>query len=248
MKLQLIRNATVRLNYAGIDILIDPCLGPKGSLPSFAGVEPNPTVDLPVSVASVLTNVQLMLISHLHPDHFDATALEEIRKDTAILCQPSDLEALRTQGFVNAELLMANHIFDGLSVEGTPAQHGTGAILEQMGAVTGFLLRAQGEPTIYFASDTVSTPAVRSVLEKVKPDVVVTHSGGAMLGGTLLIMDDEQTLSLLALAPTARFIAIHMDSLDHCTVSRQKMRSSAEAIGISRDRLLIPLDGELISF
>ncbi|MHC2572396.1 hypothetical protein [Rhizobium leguminosarum] len=57
MKLQLIRNATLKLDYAGRTVLIDPYFAPKHSQPSFAGRSPNPLVELPVSIDRILDGV-----------------------------------------------------------------------------------------------------------------------------------------------------------------------------------------------
>ena len=99
MKLQLIRNATLRLEYAGTTILIDPLLGSKHSYPSYVGIEDNPTVELSIPASEVLMGVDLMLISHLHGDHFDATAQDIIDKSMHIFCQPGDKETIDTYGF-----------------------------------------------------------------------------------------------------------------------------------------------------
>jgi len=47
MKIQLIRNATMKLTYAGKTILTDPMLSAKNAYDPFAGVARNPTVELP---------------------------------------------------------------------------------------------------------------------------------------------------------------------------------------------------------
>jgi hypothetical protein len=115
-----------------------------------------------------------------------------------------------------------------------------------MGAVMGFVLRAQGEPTVYWVGDTVLTDDILNVISNEKPDVIVVHSGGAMLGGTLLIMDDAQTIEVAQKSGTATIVAVHMEALDHCTVTRSKLRSAADAVGIPNTQLLIPADGERI--
>ena len=66
MKLQLIRNATMRLEYAGQMLLLDPFFAPKHSLPSFAGVSPNPTVELPMPIQDIIKDIDACLVSHLH--------------------------------------------------------------------------------------------------------------------------------------------------------------------------------------
>jgi hypothetical protein len=41
-------------------------------------------------------------------------------------------------------------------------------------------------------------------------------------------------------------IAVHLESLDHGTVTRADLRTAAAAQGISNDRLRIPADGETV--
>jgi len=43
-------------------------------------------------------------------------------------------------------------------------------------------------------------------------------------------------------------IATHMEALDHATISRAELRAAAVAAGIPATRLLIPADGEVLSF
>ncbi|MFT4111148.1 MBL fold metallo-hydrolase [Silvibacterium sp.] len=247
MELQLLRNATLRLKYAGLNILVDPCLGAKGSSPSIAGVAPNPIVELPISVEAALDGIDLVVISHLHRDHFDPAAAAALPKSIPVLCQSSDVEALVKQGFTHVRALTEREGIQRMTIAPTPGQHGTGEILAKMGQVIGFTLEAAGEPTLYWAGDTVLTEGVLHIIDTVKPDVIITHSGGATLSDTLLIMDDAQTLQMCEHAGDARVIAVHLEALDHCTVSRHNLRAAAELKGISAERLLIPADGELLT-
>ncbi len=50
-----------------------------------------------------------------------------------------------------------------------------------MGAVSGFVLAAAGEPTLYIAGDTIWCEEVRTALEQHQPDVVVVNAGAAQL-------------------------------------------------------------------
>jgi L-ascorbate metabolism protein UlaG (beta-lactamase superfamily) len=80
MNIHLIRNATLRLEVPGRTLLIDPYFAPKHSLPSFAGVSPNPTVALPVPIQTITKNIDACLVSHLHSDHFDKVAWTNLPK------------------------------------------------------------------------------------------------------------------------------------------------------------------------
>src|SRR6202012_1637916 len=94
MQLQLLRNATLRLNYAGRTILVDPCLGAKGSLPTVAGIEANPTVDLPVTAEGFLKWIELTVISHLPPDPVEPGAILPLPKTMPILCHPAHIKEI----------------------------------------------------------------------------------------------------------------------------------------------------------
>lgn len=247
MKLRLIRNATLRLSYAGHELLIDPMLSPRHALPSFAGREQNPTAELPVPPQEVLGGVDLTVVSHLHPDHFDPPAQELLPKSGPLLCQPGDGETLRGLGFESVTELGDSLEWRGVHFERTPGEHGSGELLAQMGPAMGFFMRAPGEPSVYWLGDTVLIPAVLETLRRLQPDVIVAHSGGAVLGDTLLILDDRQTVQICEAAPGATVVAVHLESLDHCGVSRQALRESAERAGISPERLRIPADGEELS-
>jgi L-ascorbate metabolism protein UlaG (beta-lactamase superfamily) len=246
MQLQLLRNATLRLNYAGRTILVDPCLGAKGSLPTVAGIQANPTVDLPVTVEKLLQGVELTVISHLHPDHFDPAGISHLPKTMPILCHPAHLKEIEEHGFTAARTLTEEVVEGALTIAPTTGQHGTGEILAKMGTVMGFILKAENEPTVYWAGDTVLTPEVIAIVRKNRPDVIVTHSGAATLANTLLLMDDAQTIELYRHAGEAIFIAVHMEAFDHCAVTRDRLRATANLAGIPSHRLLIPADGEQI--
>ena len=248
MQLQLIRNATLRLTYGGQLWLIDPYLAPRHSRPSYTGKSPNPLVELPCSIEDVLAGVEVVVVSHLHSDHFDPVAHDRVRKDLPLFCQPGDEPTIVSKGFEDVRPVVDRAEWNGVSLTRTPGQHGSGAVLADMGRTSGFVFRAEGEPTLYWAGDTILTDDVLGVIASVRPDVIVTHSSGAVWGpGTLIVMDAEQTVAVCEAAPTAVVVAVHLDSLDHGTVSRADLRAYGERQGIGPDRLRIPADGETLS-
>jgi L-ascorbate metabolism protein UlaG (beta-lactamase superfamily) len=247
MKFQLIRNATIRLEYAGITILIDPMLGSKHSFGSFGGIEDNPTIDLPVPASEVLEDVDLVLISHLHEDHFDAKAQEMVNKSLPILCQPGDRGKIETYGFTNVLELESETRWRDINISRTDGQHGTGQWAERLNPVSGFVFRYPGEPSVYWIGDSVWCEEVEHALDKYQPDVIVTHSGGAELRDSgPIIMDAAQTIAVCKTLPSAVVIATHMEALDHCKTERRALQSAAAEAGIDLNRLLIPDDGELV--
>ncbi|MFZ5677587.1 MAG: MBL fold metallo-hydrolase [Pseudomonadota bacterium] len=248
MKLRLFRNATLKLDYAGRTVLIDPYLAPKHSLPSFTGRSPNPMVDLPAPIEEVLAGVELVVVSHLHTDHFDGVAKERVPKDLPLICRPGDETNILEAGFTDVRPLLDVFDWNGLVFTRREGSHGLGPVVEKMGPVMGFTLAAQGEPKIYWAGDTVLYPPVTRTIAATKPDIIVTHSCGAKWDGDLIVMDAEQTLATVELASQATIVATHMEALDHATTTRADLRAAAQARGIGAGRLRIPDDGETLEF
>lgn len=245
MNLHLIRSATMRITYGGLTFLTDPYLSPKNGMPSYTGASLNPLVDLPCPPEDVVAGVDVAVISHLHSDHFDPTARRLLPRDLMIFCQPEDVAALEADGFRHVVPVANTRSHAGIILTRIPGQHGSGDVLDEMGPASGFILRAAGEPTVYWIGDTVWCPVVAETLNAVRPDVIITHSGGAVWGDHVpIIMDVAQTVAVCRAAPQATVVAVHMEALDHQTVTRAALRAHADACGISRDHLRIPADGE----
>ncbi|MEG3657708.1 MBL fold metallo-hydrolase [Arenibacter palladensis] len=250
MDLLLIRNATIKLTYAGKVFLIDPYLGKKFSQPSFAGFSKNPMVDLPISIQEILSGVDMVLVSHCHPDHFDRTAEVTIAKDTPIGCQPEELNILISMGFTKVRAMESQFTFGDISLTRTIGQHGHGDRLTMMGTVSGFIFQHKSEPTLYWLGDTVLNDSIKENIINFNPNILVTHSCGALWSKNefSVIMDEKQTVEVCALAPKAKIIATHMETLDLATITRKELRVYANNYGISDSQLLIPLDGEKLTF
>jgi len=245
MKIQLVRNATMRISYAGQLFLTDPYLAAKHTRPSYAGKSLNPTVDLPFPSEKVLDRIDWVLLSHLHSDHFGPTAQELLPCEIPILCQPSDQEALSSKGFTNTIPVDGELVHHGITIQRIPCQHGSGVVLDEMGEASGYVFHAPGEPSVFWAGDTVLTENLAILVRKKQPEVIITHSCGAVWGdGVLIVMDAAQTISVCQSAPVSIVVAVHMEAVDHATVTRKELRAMAEMNGISSNRLIIPLDGE----
>lgn len=248
MKIQLIRNATLKLDISGRTILIDPYFAPKYSLESFAGKSPNPLVDLPVDTDSILSGVELVVVSHLHSDHFDDEAKRLVPKHLPLICQPGDEEEIRAAGFENVTPLTDAIDWNGIRLVRQEGSHGIGPVVDDMGPVMGVTIEAAGEPSLYWAGDTVFYPVVENILRRTRPDIAIVHACGALWDGDLIVMDAAQTVAVCETVPNAIVVATHMEALDHATVTRVDLQAHADAAGISRDRLRIPDDGETLDF
>ena len=249
MQIQLIRNATLRISYGDHMFITDPYLAPKHSEEPLVGKSRNPIVELPFPPEDVLADVEMALISHLHPDHFDSLAQQLLPKHIQINCQPGDEEQIREAGFSDVTPIDVSVNWHGVRIIRTSGQHGNEVWAAQMGSVSGFIFRAANEPTIYWAGDTIWCEAVREVILETEPDIIITHSSGASFeAGAPIIMDGHQTIEVCRAAPRSTVIAVHMETFDFDTISRKDLRSLSKVEGIEAGQLLVPADGETLAF
>ena len=209
-----------------------------------------PLVELPLSAPeldALLASVDAALITHTHRDHWDQAAAAMLRRDLPLFCQPPDLAALQGAGFGAVTAVEGRAEWQGVTIDRTGGRHGTGEIGERMGPVSGFVLRAAGEPALYIAGDTIWCPEVAAALEAHRPDAVVVNAGAAQfLVGDPITMTAGDVLEVCRAAPAARVIAVHMEVVNHCRLSRAELRAAADAAGVG-DRLSTPADGKALA-
>src|SRR5699024_12830564 len=97
--------STQLISYAGKKFLVDPMLAKKEAYPGFEGTARSdiriPMTELPFDL-DVLLDVDAIIVTHTHPDHWDEAAVAHIPKDKLIYVQNEhDEKILRSQGFSN---------------------------------------------------------------------------------------------------------------------------------------------------
>jgi L-ascorbate metabolism protein UlaG (beta-lactamase superfamily) len=252
MQLQLIRHATQILTYAGRRFLIDPMLVFPGVFPSLTlgrSYARNPLAPLPCEPAS-LADVDAVLLTHTHFDHWDQAARKVLPKQLPVLCQYADAKKIKSQGFTSVHGIPIHEDYcdAGLTLRSFSGRHGQGVIGRLMGASSGFVLHAQGEPVLCISGDTVWCPEFERVLIETQPRVVVMYGGAAQFNVGAPITLDVDGLERIALAaPQAQLVAVHMDAINHCRISRRALSATVSA-KFWKHRLWIPQDGERREF
>ncbi|CAN7295170.1 MBL fold metallo-hydrolase [Bosea sp. LjRoot237] len=248
-----VRNATMVIDYAGVRFLIDPMLAEKGAYPGFPGTLNeelrNPLVPLPLAQ---IIDVDAVLVTHLHLDHWDEAAAQALPKSLPVLvpCE-ADADEIRKAGFTDVRVIGAATAFKGVTLTRTSAVHGVEAVVQafppEFLRVGGAVFSHPGHKTLYLAADTVWYEKVQEAIAAHSPDVIVLNSGNAQAAGLgRLIMNASDVLEVHRAAPSAMLIDTHMEAVNHCTLTRSALRSFAEQQGFS-DRLRLPADGERIT-
>ncbi len=251
--LQLVRNATLKIQYAGYVILVDPVLAEKETLRSALGVNKNPRVHLNMSVDEITKGTDLVLLTHNHIDHYEPSVRQYLPQSIPFFTQPQDQEAIKNEGFINAKSIETVLSMERMSIYRTSGHHGNGQLAVMMGPVSGFVLKADRLPVVYIMGDCKWDEETRKAVKEFHPDYIIVNSGGAVfpefskdLGS--IIPDEHEVMQMLDELPKhVRLIAVHMDAIDHCQTTRAILRNEAHHQKVDMARLLIPEDGEIIN-
>ncbi|MCF5172980.1 MBL fold metallo-hydrolase, partial [Pseudomonas canadensis] len=250
----------VKISYGGTTFLIDPMLAKKGTYPGFENTYRsnlrNPLVDLTESPTKVIAGVDAVIVTHTHLDHWDDAAQKALPKDIPLFTQhEEDAQLIRSQGFKNVRVLTDEAEFGGVKITKAGGQHGTdemyaaAPLAKLLGEAMGVVFQAPGYKTLYLAGDTIWRKEVDQTIEKYHPEVIVLNAGKAKVNGFegAIIMGEEDVLRASQAAKNAKIVAVHMDAVNHMSLTREELRTYVKKQGIET-RVDIPEDGASLEF
>ncbi|MFJ8067383.1 MBL fold metallo-hydrolase [Peribacillus sp. NPDC096447] len=249
MNIKQIRNATLVVEYAGKKFLIDPMLAEKGAYPPFPNSlrqdQFNPLVSLPTLIENIIHDIDAVIVTHLHLDHFDDVAKEVLPKDIKMFVQNEvDATEVEKAGFKNIEVLQEDTAFEGIQLVKTKGEHGRGEILKLAGLVCGVVFKHSNEKTLYIAGDSVWYDAIQEVIDLHKPEIIVVNGGNnQFFEGGSLVMGKEDIYEVYMAAPNAKIIVVHMEAVNHWELSREELKRFIDEKEIFSS-VLVPDDGE----
>ena len=216
-----IGTATVLLRYAGFTILTDPNFLHQGDHVHLGGGLTSVRLTNPAIDIEQLPAFDLVLLSHLHEDHFDRLVQEKLDKGTTIVTTPEAATALRHKGFTMLEPL---HMWETLTVTkgdyvlhitAMPGKHGPGVMNDLLPSVMGSMLEFQTRTgntllRLYITGDTLMHEQLQEIPQRYPDiDLALLHLGGTRLFGILLTMDAMQGIEAVKLINAQKNIPLH---------------------------------------
>lgn len=252
MKIKHLRNATEIITFGKNKFLIDPMLSEKGMLPPFPSLskeENNPLDHLPVRPDEFLSDIDAVIVTHSHVDHWDVAAEQLLNKELPIFIQnEKDLELIQKVGFQNVQILENETKFNNIKLYRTEGQHFNQLNFKDMiGDTMGVIFESESEPKLYLAGDTIWFKGVEEALVEHKPEVIVLNAGGNQIPGCRLVMNENDVYEVHKHLPNSALIAVHMEAVNHWELSKEDLREFSINNNFE-DKLFIPNNGTELEF
>ena len=236
MRFQRFGGPTVSFTYGGLRFVTDPTFDEPGEYP----IGERKLVKTAAPLAPAPEAADVVLLSHdQHPDNLDRSGRVFLASVPLVLSTPT--AAGRLGGGVRGLEPWTQTQAGGVTITAVPAQHGPDGTEHLTGPVTGFVLAASGEPTVYISGDNASLEVVRQVAARFPGIAIAVLFGGA--ARTALLGEANLTLSAAGLVEAVRIlgarevVAVHVDSWAHFTEGPHDVRVAFEKADLA-DRLV----------
>lgn len=192
--------STHLLQLGGVRVLTDPWFFD----PAFGALRhPSP---LPIA-PQALGAIDVIVISHDHPDHADRRALDRLDKNATVIVGASSLvPVLRGLGYARVEYVPRERdlILGALKLTGVQAVHDV--------PETGYVLSV-GDTSVYFAGDTSADALFEAVAERWTLSLAILPIDGTRVRGEArMVMDPDEAAEATALLKPKRVMGAHADA------------------------------------
>lgn len=212
----LVGGPTLVLTYAGLTVITDPTFDPPGE---YGGLTKLRGPALPIQR---LGAIDLALVSHdHHPDNLDGEGRAVLSQVPVVLTTTAG--ASRVPGTIGLEPWVTVTV-GPVTVTTVPAMHGPEGVAEHTGPVLGFVLEADGWPTLYFSGDNSEVEVAREIAAAFpEVGIAILCAGAARVanrGPDPLTLDAERTAQVADMWPHAAVVPVHVDDWAHFSEPR----------------------------
>ena len=220
-ELTFIGTATTLLRVGTFAVLTDPNFLHQGQRAYLGKGLWSRRLTEPAMQPADLPELDAVVLSHLHGDHFDRVARRELARRSPILTTTHAARRLDRWGFHAEGLRTWERVElakndETLSVEALPAVHARGLLASALPPVMGSLLEhrvgGQVRHRLYLTGDTLTGAHLREIAAR-HPDIstAVVHLGGTRVLFHTVTMDGEQGVELLQAVQPQRVVPVHYD-------------------------------------
>jgi L-ascorbate metabolism protein UlaG (beta-lactamase superfamily) len=219
--LTFVGTATTILRLGAFTLLTDPNFLHKGQRAYLGKGLWSRRLTEPSLQPDDLPELDAVLLSHLHGDHFDRIARKELARSQPVITTTAAARRLEQWGFETRglETWQTETLTRGaesLTVESLPGVHAYGVMGALLPPVMGSLLehRVEGEVRrrVYVSGDTLTGDHLDEIARRHPDiDVAVVHLGGTRVLFHTVTMDDQQGADFLRRVRPHRAVPVHYD-------------------------------------
>jgi L-ascorbate metabolism protein UlaG (beta-lactamase superfamily) len=242
LRIRYLGGPTVLLEYGDLRLLVDPTFDPPGEYPVGARVlrKTGGAVVGPDEVGAI----DAVLLSHdQHPDNLDGAGREFLVHVPVVLSTPAAQERIGALGLATWESIALGDT----RVTAVPARHGPPGSEPHTGPVTGFVLEAEGRPSLYVSGDNAALELVAEIAARFPAiDVAVLFAGAArtpLMDGAPLTLTSEWAAAAVLRLNVPHVVPVHFEDWAHFSEGRDTIGPAFAAAGVS-DRLHLLEHGE----
>ncbi|GIJ24099.1 MBL fold metallo-hydrolase [Micromonospora lutea] len=169
-----------------------------------------------------LPDLDAVVLSHMHGDHFDRVARNGLAKTLPIITTPPACRRLHRWGFSAADGLSCGESRElrrgsqRLIITAVPGHHGPGLLDRLLPTVMGSVIDLEHDGRrllrLYITGDTLYRPALAEIPARFPDiDAMLVHLGGTRILGFLVTMNDRQGVELMRLIRPGVTVPIHYD-------------------------------------
>ncbi len=252
--------ATVIIRYGGFSILTDPNFLHAGDHAHLGYGLRSQRLTNPAIEIEDLPPLDLVVLSHLHGDHFDRVAEEKLDKTLPIVTTPHAATWLEGKGFRPPAALdmwksVTVHKGDArLRITAMPGTHAPGPLRKVLPPVMGSMLEFSAAEEdhvrlrLYITGDTLVYDQLRKIPERFPDiDLALLHLGGTRVLGLLVTMDAEQGVEAMRIVDPRTAVPIHYNDY---TVFKSPLEDFKKAVAQAglEDRVRYLAHGETYEF
>lgn len=254
-ELMFVGTATTVLRLGSLRILTDPNFLHRGQRAYLGKGLWSRRLTEPACRPSDLPALDLIVLSHLHGDHFDRVARRELVRAVPLVTTPQAQPRLAHWGFTahGLETWQRHTVTKGdeeLTVESLPGIHARGLLGRLLPPVMGSLLThsvaGRVRSRVYLSGDTLTGDHLAAVHERHPDiDVAVVHLGGTRVLWQTVTMDDRQGVQFLRAVRPRTAVPVHHDDYPVFRSPLSAFLRAAEEAGLA-GTLRVPSRGETI--
>ena len=252
--------ATVIIRYGDLTILTDPNFLHRGDHVHLGYGLTSERLTNPAIELENLPPIDLVVLSHMHEDHFDKFVQKNLDRNIPIVTTEEAAKSLKKLGFMKRyplktwDTLIVEKGNTMLRVTAMPGRHGPPVVAKLLPEVMGSMLdfgskNSLGSYRMYVSGDTMVFDDIKEIPKRYPDtDLALLHLGGTRLLGLVTVtMDAKEGVRMMQIIVPNKAIPIHYNDYDVFKSPLSDFKEEIERAGL-QDKIIYLEQGDIYEF